>query len=93
MTLKLISGNSCAKLTYSIARYLNIPISHMLCYQRKNKEIRMIIGELLDCDEIFILETMMIESKSVNDILMQLMFIINNCKNNSNAKLSVGNGS
>ena len=65
----------------------------MLCYQRKNKEIRMIIGELLDCDEIFILETMMIESKSVNDILMQLIFIINYCKNNSNAKLSVGNGS
>lgn len=53
----------------------------------------MIIGELLDCDEIFILETMMIESKSVNDILMQLIFIINYCKNNSNAKLSVGNGS
>lgn len=92
MTLKLISGNSCTKLTYSIARYLNIPISHMLCYQRKNKEIRMIIGELLDCDEIFILETMMIESKSVNDILVQLMFITNYCKNNSNAKLSVGNG-
>ena len=91
MTLKIVAGNSCAKLTYSIAKYLNIPICHLVCYQKKNKEIGIATGELLNCDEIFILETAMIGSKSINDIILESMFIIDFCKKNSSAKLSVGN--
>ena len=91
MTLKFVAGNSCPILTYSIAKHLNVPICQLLCYQKNNRQIGIIIGELLNCDEIFILGTAMIGSKGINDMLIELMVIINFCKTNSKAKLSVGN--
>lgn len=89
MTFKFIVGNSCIKLSYLIAKRLNQPIFKLICYQKKNKEIVISSSELLMCDEVFILTT--INSKYVNDTLLELMLILNFCKNNSNAKLSLSN--
>lgn len=91
MTLQFVASNSCPKLAYSIAKYLNVPICQLICYQKNNRQIGVLLGELLNCNEIFILEAATMESKSVNDMLLELMFIIHFCKNNSSAKLSVGN--
>lgn len=91
MTLQFVASNSCTSLAYSMAKHLNVPICRLLCYQKNNRQIGVLIGELLNCDEIFILQTATMELKSINDMILELMFIIHFCKSNSSAKLSVGN--
>lgn len=90
MTLNLISGYTYPKMAYLLSEHLNVPILNMFGYLTRSRRVDVISAEIPKCSEIFIIDTSCIELNDTNDALLELMFIINLCKNISNSKINVG---
>lgn len=89
MTLNLISGHSCFKLSALISKRLKIPLIRLFGYISLNRRVEIISTEIPKCDEILILGSPSIELQNVNDCLLELMFMINLCKKISKAKITI----
>ena len=79
--IKLISGSSHTKLSNSISKYLNIPLSECILEKFSNSEIRVEIKENIRNNDIFIIQTGGFnETNSINDYLLETLIIIDACK-------------
>lgn len=78
-TIKIIAGNSHPELCDAIAAKLGVKVARVKAFQYTNKETAVAVGESVRDEDVYILQTGCGEA-SINDFLMELLFMINACR-------------
>ncbi|KAI5962139.1 PRS4 [Candida pseudojiufengensis] len=86
--IKLIAGNSHVDLCEKIASKLGINIAKIGAFQYTNTETAVAVGESVRDEDVYIIQTGCGED-SINDFLMELLFIINACRIASARRITV----
>ncbi|AJP83859.1 Prs4p [Saccharomyces cerevisiae YJM1433] len=86
-SIKLLAGNSHPDLAEQISKKLGIPLSKVGVYQYSNKETSVTIGESLRDEDVYIIQTGIVEQE-INDFLMELLILIHACKIASARKIT-----
>lgn len=91
MSVTLISGMFSQYLAYQLSAILKVPIGKVFPHQKLDRKFELIAPDCFQVDEIFILASSVFNSYCFNDAVMELMFIINICRNRSRARITAGN--
>jgi ribose-phosphate pyrophosphokinase len=88
--MKLFCGSSYQDLGERIAKHLNMPLGEISVDNFADGEVNIFIGESVrNCECVIIQSTSQCNGKSVNDILMELLIIIDAFKRGSASKVVV----
>lgn len=90
MSFTLISGIFSQNTAYKLSAVLKIPICKVLPHQKLDRKFGVIAPDVLQADEIFVLASSVFNSSCFNDAVMELMLIINICRNRSKARITAG---
>ena len=90
MYLKLVSEVEYHDISLKLSNILNAPVSKVISRQKTNRKVYLISAENFTADEIFIIMSSVAHPTSINDELMELLFLVNLCQAKSRSKLSVG---
>ena len=90
MSMKLFCGSSYRDLGERIANHLEIPLGNISVDTFADGEVNIFIGESVrNCECVIIQSTSQCEGKSVNDLIMELLIIIDAFKRGSASKVVV----
>jgi ribose-phosphate pyrophosphokinase len=90
MSVKLFCGSSYRDLGERISHHLDIPLGKITLDNFADGEVNIFIGESVrNCECVIIQSTSQCENKSVNDVLMELLIIIDALKRGSASKVVV----
>lgn len=90
MSMKLFCGSSYHDFGERIANHLNIPLGKIILDRFSDGEVNIFIGESVrNCECVIIQSTCQCENKSVNDLFMELLIIIDALKRGSASKVVV----
>ncbi len=91
MSVALISGMFSQYPAYKLSAILKVPIGKVLPHQKLDRKFGIIAPDALKVDEIFVLASSVFNSYCFNDAVVELMLIINICRNRSKARITAGN--